>query len=148
MSDLHGFVQPGFLGPGQQVSDLSSRGRTRCQPLIDVLLQAGGQGAVMGAVQPGKKLDRLGDLLFGVSRGRQRSFVREPMPCVTDAGDATWRIVPPGARTAGSVTAASFAESQRSNRASGSSRAAKMPACSSRLRRWLVALSVPASSRP
>ena len=53
-----------------------------------------------------------------------------------------------GPRTAGSVTASSFCESQRSNRASGSSRAARIPACSSRLRRWLAALSVPASSRP
>ncbi|HYJ57201.1 MAG TPA: hypothetical protein VEX40_17110, partial [Mycobacterium sp.] len=31
---------------------------------------------------------------------------------------------------------------------SGSSRTATTPACSSRLRRWLVAISVPAMSRP
>ena len=103
---------------------------------------------MMGAVQPGQKLDRLGDLLFGVSHGGRGALPGNRCLDVTDEGDATWRIVRPGPRTAGSVTTASFTESHRSNRASGSSRAASTPACSSMLRRWLTALSGPASSRP
>ena len=43
-----------------------------------------------------------------------------------------------GVRTAGSVIASSFCVSQRSNQANGSSRAAKIPSCSSRLRRWSI----------
>ena len=50
-------------------------------------------GAVMGAVQPGEKLDRLGDVLFGVSHRRPSECLPGGTFFVVVVGDARWRIV-------------------------------------------------------